>query len=255
MTSTSPPPPALTAAELISSVLALRPRLAVFDCDGTLWEGDAGKDFLYWEVEHGVLPPPVAAAVIPRYRDYEAGRVPEDVMCGEMVQIHAGLPVADLERAGEEFFATLVYPRIFPEMMDLVARLAETGCELWAVSSTNEWVVRAGARRFGIPGDRILAASVRSRDGRATDELVRVPTDDGKVTAIREVIGCVPDAVFGNSLHDFDMMEMARAAFAIAPNSGLEAAARQRAWPVFRPELLRQEPSPRWTRSSHEGSS
>ena len=41
--------------------------------------------------------------------------------------------------------------RIFPEMQELVQRLHEHGCEIWAVSSSNEWVIRAGMKQFGIP--------------------------------------------------------------------------------------------------------
>ncbi len=32
----------------VCSVIELDPEVAVFDCDGTLWSGDGGKDFLYW---------------------------------------------------------------------------------------------------------------------------------------------------------------------------------------------------------------
>ena len=41
---------------LIESVLKLSPRLAVFDCDGTLWSGDAGEGFFDWELRRGVVP-------------------------------------------------------------------------------------------------------------------------------------------------------------------------------------------------------
>jgi len=43
------------ASQFIDSVLALRPEIAVFDCDGTLWSGDSGRDFFYWEIERGVV--------------------------------------------------------------------------------------------------------------------------------------------------------------------------------------------------------
>ena len=40
----------LSAVQFIQQVLAARPAIAVFDCDGTLWSGDAGADFFYWEM-------------------------------------------------------------------------------------------------------------------------------------------------------------------------------------------------------------
>ncbi len=108
----------------------------------------------------------------------------------------------------------MVSHRIFPEMQELTRRLAEQGCELWAVSSTNSWVVEVGAERFGIPRERVLAACVHVENGCASDRLIRVPTDELKPVAIREVIGKPMEAVFGNSIHDLAMLEMAKWPFA-----------------------------------------
>lgn len=224
------------AGEFVRSVLELRPRIAAFDCDGTLWSGDAGADFFDWEMALGLIPADVVRWIRPRYADYKAGKVDEDVMCGEMVTIHKGLTEKDLEAAAERFFADVVTPRIFPEMQVLTKALAEAGCELWAVSSTNEWVVRAGTRHFGIPDDHVLAACVHIENACASDRLKRVPTDEGKATAIREVIARDLDAAFGNSMHDAAMLEVAPRAFAINPNPDLEQLARKRGWTIYHPQ-------------------
>ncbi len=228
------------ASEFIESVLALQPEIAVFDCDGTLWSGDSGRDFFYWEIERGLVSPEVADAMRERYRLYEAGEVGEEPMCGEMVTMHRGLAVDDLYQAAEEFFDEVVSPRIFPEMQELTRRLAEQGCELWAVSSTNDWVVEAGAARFGIARDHVLAASVHLEDGRATDRLHRVPTGELKAVAIREVIGRPVDGVFGNSMHDHAMLEIAKYPFCINPNPDLEQAAKEKEWPIYWPKETRK---------------
>ena len=68
-----------TAVEFVESVLSLEPEIAVFDCDGTLWEGDSGADFFYWEIERGLIPSKVAQWALPRYEDYKAGKV-DDVV-------------------------------------------------------------------------------------------------------------------------------------------------------------------------------
>ena len=228
-------PLAPPAQQFIDSVIALRPKLAVFDCDGTLWSGDSGADFFYWEIERGLLPPRITEWVLPRYEDYKAGKVDEEVMCGEMVTINAGLSEELLEAEAEEFFATAVAPRIFPEMIRLTHELAAAGTELWAVSSTNLWTVRAGVKRFGIPPDHVLAACVRIEAGRATDRLVRVPSGPAKAAALAEVVRRPVDAVFGNSIHDLAMLEIARHPFVVNPNHDLEKIAQQRAWKIYWP--------------------
>jgi phosphoserine phosphatase len=121
-------------------------------------------------------------------------------------------------------------------MRELTRRLAEEGCELWAVSSTNDWVVEVGAARFGIPRDRVLAAAVHIEDGHASDRLIRVPTDELKAVVIRDVIGKPMEAVFGNSVHDQAMLEMAKWPFCVNPNPDLEKVARERGWTVYWPK-------------------
>ena len=223
------------ASEFIESVLALKPAIAVFDCDGTLWNGDSGRDFFYWEIERGLVSREIADAMLARYRLYVAGEVGEEPMCAEMVTMHRSLPIDDLHRAAEEFFVEVVSPRVFPEMLELTRRLAAQGCDLWAVSSTNNWVVEAGAARFGIARDHVLAACVHAENGHATDRIHRVPTGNLKAVAIREVIGKPVHGVFGNSIHDHAMLEMAKHPFCINPNPDLEQAAKQKDWPIYWP--------------------
>lgn len=224
------------AVDFVDSVLRLRPRLAVFDCDGTLWAGDAGEGFFDWELARGVLSDEIVRWARPRYADYKAGKVDEDTMCGEMVTMHRGLTEADVERAASEYFDENFVGQIFPEIQELVRRLQDAGCDVWAVSSTNEWVIRAGMKYFGIEEGKILAASAEIESGRITDRLLRVPTGEGKPQAILDVIDGVPDAAFGNSRWDAEMLEMVRHAFAVNPNPDLEKTALERKWTVYWPD-------------------
>jgi HAD superfamily phosphoserine phosphatase-like hydrolase len=228
------------ASEFTESVLRLEPQVAVFDCDGTLWALDAGEGFLDWELNRGLIAADLARWMRARYADYKAGNVPEEVMCGEMVTIHAGLRDDVVEHASEEFFAAHIEPSIFPEMRALVARLQEQGSAVWAVSSSNQWLIRVGMRRFGIPQERILAAEVAVKNGIVTDRLIRIPSGPGKATAIREKIGNSVDAAFGNTRWDAEMLQLARHPFAINPTSDFENFARKNGWLVYIPDSARK---------------
>jgi len=233
-------PANLTRQEFLESVLRLEPRVAAFDCDGTLWSGDAGERFFDWEIKQGVVPTAIGEAMRARHAEYRAGKVTEDDMCGEMVTMHQGLTESAMMKAAADFMTSAFPGKIFAEMQELVRRLHENGSEVWAVSSSNEWVIRAGMKAFGIAEDRILAAKVELENGTVTDRLVRVPSGPGKTKALREVAKKEIDAAFGNSRWDADMLAVAKHAFAVNPNPDLEAVARQRGWTVYFPDGIRE---------------
>ena len=154
-----------------------------------------------------------------RYAAYKRGEVDETTMCGEMVTMHRGISEQKMMDAAGRFFDQFFVAQIFPEMRELVRRLQENRCEVWAVSSSNEWVIRAGMKHFGIPESRILAAKVEVDNGIVTDRLIRVPSGPGKPQALREVVKKEIDAAFGNSRWDADMLAMAKTCLRSEPES------------------------------------
>jgi phosphoserine phosphatase len=239
-------PDSLTSAQFHARVLAVDPKIAVFDCDGTLWSGDAGSAFMHWSFQSGLLSTDATAWLNGRYNAYKRGEVSELAICGEMVQVYRGLPVSRLRQAAADFFRDHIQRNIFPEMLDLVTELQRRGTEIWAVSSTCDWVIEEGVKQFRIPAERVLAASVFCENGNVTDRLRDVPTDEGKVAALARV-GITatinqPDCVFGNSIHDAAMLAIARSAFPVNPSPALAEIAAAKGWPLFYPAGVEPQP-------------
>lgn len=225
----------LSTEEFHAAVYELEPTVAVFDCDGTLWSGDAGSTFMRWTIETELVSREMTDWIHGRYQGYVRGEVSEATICGEMVAMYQGLREAELREAARTFFAKAIEPNLFPEMQALVGRLQERGTEIWAVSSTNDWVIEEGVTRFGIPADHVLAARVAIADGVVTGEVLDVPTDEGKVRALARMGMVKPDAVFGNSVHDAAMLAIARGAFPVNPTEALVERSGREGWAVYYP--------------------
>ena len=189
-----------------------------------------------WSMEQGLVSRSTSDWIDTRHRAYLQGHVSELAICGEMVQIYAGLREQELRAAAARYVDKFVRPRVFAEMVSLLAALRQAGVELWAVSSTNKWVVAEGVRDFGFREDRVLAAEVRVAGGIITSEIVDVPTDEGKAATLARVGIARPDAAFGNSIHDLAMLEIARCPFPVNPSPALLQAAAKNGWGYFRPQ-------------------
>ena len=114
-----------TAREFERLVLDSKPKVAVFDCDGTLWGGDAGSGFMVWSIEQGLVSRSTSDWIDTRHRAYQAGHVSEVEICGEMVQIYAGLREQELRAAAAQYIEEFVRPRVFPELFSLIAALRQ----------------------------------------------------------------------------------------------------------------------------------
>jgi phosphoserine phosphatase len=188
-----------------------------------------------WTLESGLVSRESADWIDGRSRGYLKGDVSELAICVEMVQMYQRLREVEMRHAAKAFFEARVERNIFPEMLALVEQLRQKGVDIWAVSSTNNWVIEEGVRRFGIAAERVLAARVEVTDGVVTDVLLDVPTDEGKVAALNRAGVTRPDAVFGNSVHDAAMLAIARRAFPVNPTPGLLERSAQEGWPVYYP--------------------
>ena len=236
MTTVHAAPARYTPQEFEKAVLSLSPAIAVFDCDGTLWSGDAGYGFMVWSIESGLVSRNAADWIDSRYRLYRTGQVSELAMCGEMVQIYDGLQESEVRKSAATFFRSHFAGRIFPEMQSLVKSLQDRGADIWVVSSTNNWVIEEGVRDFGIPANRVIAARADVAGGVVTTRLADVPTGEGKAASLIRAGVQAPDVVFGNSVHDAAMLEIARQAYPVNPTPALLEIAGQRGWRVFYPE-------------------
>ena len=228
-------PQRLTTEEFHASVHALAPRVAVFDCDGTLWSGDAGSSFMNWTIATQLISSEAIEWIHQRYAGYKRGEVSELAICGEMVQLYQGLSEDTMRAAAAEFFQEHIEPNIFPALKKLIADLQAQNTDIWAVSSTNDWVVEEGVKRFNIPADRVLAARVAISHGQVTDQILDVPTDEGKVASLARAGVVKPDCVFGNSVHDAAMLSIARRAFPVNPSQTLLERSANEDWPVYFP--------------------
>src|SRR5260370_7117805 len=127
-----------TATQFIESVLRLAPPVAAFDCDGTLWSGDAGETFFDWELKRDVVSQEVGRDMRARYAEYKVGNVSEEDMCGEMVTMHKGLSDSAMMETATEFMTSHFPGRMFSEMKQLVQQLHGQRCEIWSPSSSHD---------------------------------------------------------------------------------------------------------------------
>src|SRR5260370_36826027 len=127
----------------LDSVLELAPRVAAFDCDGTLWSGDVGEGFFDWELnQKNLVSEAVKRSMRARYLDYRAGKVAEDQMCGVMVTMHKGISESVMMRATTEYFHNASSAGILPVKRQLIRRHHDPGVEASAGSSSNDCAIR-----------------------------------------------------------------------------------------------------------------
>ncbi len=220
--------------ELLSSLTrGERCGAVCFDADGTLWPSDVGEEFLQW-LDQGRLPSRPKGSAWPEYERRLAQNAASAYAFA--VEVMEGLDESQLVAWAEPFVADRFVPRIYPEVRRLVDALRQAGDEVWIVSASNAWLVRAAARQIGTQTRCVIGFDARVDQGRLTRSLITPwPVGMGKAQALMQR-GVLPMLAVGNSLFDREMLEMAQRAIVVceraAGPSEAVAMARQRGWPV-----------------------
>jgi len=166
--------------------------------------GDAGFGFMDWSLRKGWFRARPTIGRYP-YRAYLAGKVSERDMCGEMVQIYADCAMRSCapRRALREQVCSAA---CFREMAALVGALIHAGVEIWASAPPTNGSCE-GVRDLAFPKSAYWPPRSR-RCGPHHHRNFGRATDEGKARPSR-VWSHLPDAVFGNSVHDLAMLQIA----------------------------------------------
>lgn len=188
-------------------------KVAVFDCDGTLF-GQApyylADEAIYdYAARHyqgrSDARSKAKMAIIDRLKS-------EDNTSMQYVQDRidflAGMRAEEVERMGLDCYEQKYRQKFYPQMRSLLANLKAYGFEIWVVSASPELLYQGFVHQaLGIPKDRILGVKSVIRNDSVTRQIVLpVPQDDGKADLIQTQIKARPLFAAGNSRGDMEMM-------------------------------------------------
>lgn len=200
----------------LNSTITMKERkVAIFDCDGTLFGQVA-----YYLADEALYD--YAKKTYGNRTDKEAKEkmaIVDDMLHGKdnvgiayvqkRVKFFAGLSPEEISRIGNDCYHEKFQGKFYPEMKEFLANLEEYGIEIWVLTASPEYLYqRFVHEQLGIPVDRIIGVKSAVRDGITTDELVMpTPQDWGKAETIHTFIKARPIIVGGNSRGDMEMMD------------------------------------------------
>jgi phosphoglycolate phosphatase-like HAD superfamily hydrolase len=208
-------------------------RVATFDQDGTLWV----EHPVYSQMMYCLDRVPVLAKQRPALKNVEPFKT---VLSGDREAI-AKLPLRDLEKIilttltgmttdefqaeGKKWLATAKDPRwkrpytelVYQPMLEVLRYLRDNGYRTYIVTGFGQDFVRLYSQQvYGIPPEQVVGSALAvkyeyAKDGKPI--LIKVPklmlndNDAGKPEGIHLMIGRRPNASFGNSTGDQQMLE------------------------------------------------
>ncbi len=159
-------------------------KLALFDLDNTLLNGDSDFEWAQFLIGKGVLDREVHEATnIAFFEQYKAGTLDIHAFLDFQLAPLARHPRAELDAWHREFLAARIRPLISPAARALVRQHAAAGDLLAIVTATNSFVTGPIACEFGIPH---LIATIPAQDnGRFTGQPRGTPSfREGKIVRV-----------------------------------------------------------------------
>ena len=208
-------------------------RIATFDNDGTLWV----EQPIYTQVTFAIDEVVAMAPQHPEWREQEPFKSilahDREAMLKFSVQdfekvvalTHSGMTVQQFQDTVKKWLAEAKHPRfkrpytecVYQPMIELMQYLRNNGFKTYIVTGGGQEFVRAFAgQTYGVPPEQVVGSMGKVKyeyDKNGNPELIKLPevflVDDktGKPEGINMVIGRRPQAAFGNSTGDQQMLE------------------------------------------------
>ncbi len=216
-------------------------KLALFDLDNTLLDGDSDYCWAQFLIEQGVLD----REHYERrndwyYQHYKQGTLDIREYLEFQLAPVAGRPREVIDAWHREFMATKIRPIVHAKTPALLG--AHRDALRAIVTATNRFITGPIARELGV--EHLIACEVEeTADGRLTGRPTGTPSfREGKIERVREWLASLGHRLedfqeswfYSDSHNDLPLLELVSRPVAVDPDATLEAIARDRGWPILR---------------------
>jgi HAD superfamily hydrolase (TIGR01490 family) len=216
----------------------VRKKLALFDLDHTLLDGDSDVSWAQFLIEEGVLHPEEYHAKNQWFADrYKDGTLDIHQFLDFQLAPIARRPRAQLDAWHEQFMQRKIRPIIHAGAADLIEQHADALVAL--VTATNRFITAPIAAELGI--EHLVATDIEEVDGMFTGKPFGTPCfREGKITRVDEWLASRGERLedfeswfYSDSLNDLPLLRRVDHPVAVDPDATLRAHAQERGWPIL----------------------
>ncbi len=216
----------------------MKKKLALFDLDHTLIDGDSDVSWAQFLIEEGVLHPDEYHAkniwFAERYKD---GTLDIHEFLDFQLAPIARRPRAQLDAWHQQFMQRKIRPLIHARTPQLLAD--HDGALKALVTATNRFITAPIAAELGIA--HLIATDIEEVEGEFTGKPRGTPSfREGKVTRVNEWLAAQGARLadyeswfYSDSLNDLPLLELVDHPVAVDPDPTLRAKAEERGWEVI----------------------
>lgn len=216
----------------------MKKKLALFDLDNTLLDGDSDYAWAQFLIEEGVLHAGEYNAKNEYfYERYKDGTLDIHEFLDFQLAPIARRPRRQLDDWHAAFMQRKIRPIILPRAPELIASHADALAAI--VTATNRFITEPIAAELGVP--HLLATDIEEVDGVFTGKPRGTPTfREGKIRRVNEWLAergarlsDFESWFYSDSLNDLPLLELVDHPVAVDPDPTLRAKASERGWPVI----------------------
>jgi len=213
-------------------------KLALFDLDNTLLDGDSDYAWAQFLIEEGVLHPDHYHARNEWfYERYKDGTLDIHEFLDFQLAPIARRPRAQLDAWLGDFMQRKIRPMIFPKAPELIALHADALTAI--VTATNRFITQPIARELGV--ETLLATDIEEIDGVFTGKPRGTPAfREGKIQRVNDWLGSRGQRLqdyeswfYSDSLNDLPLLDRVTHPVAVDPDATLRAHATERGWQII----------------------